>query len=55
MGGIYWFVFIKNLQPDKAIEVAEKMEARRGIEMSDIDKRIRRTSAYNGKKNPLRI
>ena len=31
---------MKTFEPDKAIEVAEKMEARRGIEMSDIDKRI---------------
>lgn len=31
---------MKTFEADKAIEVAEKMEARRGIEMSDVDKRI---------------
>ena len=31
---------LKTFEPDKAMEVAEKMHARRGMEMSDVDKRI---------------
>ncbi len=31
---------MKIFEPDKAIEVAERMQARRGIQMSDVDKRI---------------
>jgi UDP-N-acetylglucosamine diphosphorylase/glucosamine-1-phosphate N-acetyltransferase len=31
---------LKTYEPDKAIEVAEKMAERRGVKMSDVDKRI---------------